>query len=101
MTALFQSDIYIGYYLHTCVWSKAIVLQSQLSVLFCLIILGILCSHITIENIQNLSNKRFSDIIPVTCDSGYQLNGTSSIQCTESGKWANLPTCVGESPSTI
>ena len=66
--------------------------------MYVFVYLGVKCPAISLEhsNISGMDNKRFPDMIQVTCDIGYTLNGPSSIQCKESGEWSKRPTCDGE-----
>ena len=57
------------------------------------------CENLTsLENgrVEVLSNEVNGSAV-FTCDEGFFLNGSSSVECQENGEWSEqLPTCQGE-----
>ena len=39
----------------------------------------------------------FSKTVPVSCDEGYELQGSNTIECLSGGKWSNNTTCIVQS----
>ena len=61
-------------------------------------------SVVECENLTSLENGRVEVVsnevngsAVFTCDEGFFLNGSSSVECQENGEWSEqLPTCQGE-----
>lgn len=54
------------------------------------------CGGVTIANgeVEFLNGTDFNAIAKVSCSNGYQLNGTDTIKCLQSGVWDIESQCL-------
>eukprot|EP00117_Sycon_ciliatum_P010990 scpid73632/ scgid12649/ Sushi, von Willebrand factor type A, EGF and pentraxin domain-containing protein 1; CCP module-containing protein 22; Polydom; Selectin-like osteoblast-derived protein; Serologically defined breast cancer antigen NY-BR-38 len=54
------------------------------------------CAVLTIANgaFSEQQTQRLNAVANVTCNEGYEINGSRSVVCLESGKWSDTPHCM-------
>ena len=45
------------------------------------------------SGMANSSTYTFGSVIEITCNAGYVIVGTSTIECQADGTWSGSPTC--------
>ena len=61
------------------------------------------CGGISLANggVEFINGTDYSSVVKLKCSDGYQLNGTETVTCLESGYWDIISDCVIRGTSAV